>query len=682
MKVLGLNLSHDRSAALVQDGKVLVAIAEERLDRIKHSMGYLYKNREEIGPKVLPWRSISYCLQEAKVGLDDLDAVVVDHAGLPVDLSWVRAQLPLKNPERLHCLPCPSHHLAHAYSAFYASSFEESAILVVDHIGSYVPGKGKESESIFIGGAGGIRNIFRHYATGRDLEEGSESLANFYRLTTILLGFINPQIDFGQKGKWLAMYDDAGKTMGLAPYGKPREDWGDWVAEGPEGFPKYTSWAKWLREKGFLETGRILTHDTKMELKLLLPEIRKPTEPIQSRHKDLAFKAQQELEKGILLLANKAYRETKAKNLCLAGGVALNSVANARLKRESSFKNIFIQPAATDDGNALGAAYYGYFNLLKGSRRVSFKNVYLGREYSEQAILTALRDHSLHLQKKYNDFEKLCTVVAAALSRGKVVGWFQGGSEFGPRALGHRSILADPRDPKMKDYLNDRIKFREAFRPYAPAVLAGQVSEHFELDGESPYMLLVAKVRKETLGKVPAITHVDGTARLQTVSRDTSPKFFSLIESFYRETGMPMVLNTSFNIKGQPIVETPGDAIECFLGSELDFLVLGNHLIAKNLYDEDVLRHLIPVSRVRPERDLNDPERFFLSDPKSQNLFSLSQRQFNILSHAGGERDLEKLSDLLQVAFSEFAGEIRTLLRKGWLTLLLPNQKVVKGGKD
>jgi len=673
MYVLGINLSHDRSTALVKDGKVLVAIAEERLDRIKHSLGKLYRTRDKLGPKVLPWLGISYCLQAQRIALDDLDLIMVDHAYGRVDLEGLRRQIPIKDLNKVQSIPHPSHHLAHAYSAYFCSDFNESAILVADHIGSHLSLYQKESESTFLARGLEIQRLSSHYSKGRDLEEGAESLANLYRLTTLLLGFASPQINFGQMGKWLAQYDEAGKTMGLAPYGAPRREWEEWITADAEGYPVYLKFVEWLREQGLLKTKNIPTGQEGEDLKLWSLELRDSKEEITQLHKDLAFKAQAEIEKGLLMWSQKLSEETRSNNLCLAGGLALNSVANKKILDQGLFKKIFIQPAATDDGNAIGAALYGYFKFLKGSQRVPLKNVYLGREYGSEEIQEALAQHSLHRAKKINDFNKLCEFTAKLLEQGKVVAWFQGRAEFGPRALGNRSILADPRRSDMKDHLNAKVKFRESFRPYAPAVLEEEVSDYFEFEGKSPFMLLVANIRREKQNQVPAVSHVDGTARLQTVSKEENPTFYQLIKKFQERTGLPILLNTSFNTRGHPIVESPTDALWNFFHSEIDYLVMGNFVLSRNLYADEELIHYLPEKLVRIEEDYHPETKFFLYDEREQEIRFLPSLDKAILENCDGTHFVEEILERNLGEGGLVLDRIREFIRRQWVRLLLPH---------
>jgi len=303
---------------------------------------------------------------------------------------------------------------------------------------------------------------------------------------------------------------------------------------------------------------------------------------------------QDDTEKVLLARARWLRETTGAKNLCMAGGVALNCVANGRIAREAGFENVWIQPAAGDDGNAIGCALYGHLAIQKKPRSFVINHAYFGRKYSEKDVSEATDKWLVRVATNRTKSDNICRDTAKALADGKIVGWFQGGSEFGPRALGNRSILADPRSPEMKDILNRRVKFRQAFRPFAPIVLAEREREIFEGDQDSPYMLLAKPVRPEWRDKIASIVHIDGTARVQTVRKETNESLYLLLKEFEALTGVPVLLNTSFNIKGEPIVESPGDAVRCFLGTDIDYLALHDLAITKN----PLHRILAPIARV------------------------------------------------------------------------------------
>jgi carbamoyltransferase len=562
--ILGLNLSHDRSAAIVHDGEVVVAIEEERLDRIKHSEGFLVQGHFERITKTLPMKAVAYCLDAAGIGIDDLDAVV---ANRPLGDGGIRRtlrELPIRDKSKVHELPVPSHHLAHAATAYYSSPFESSAILVVDQAGSRFPGTSNIEKHTVLSGAGlEIRSVG---AVTYPEDYSDLSLGLFYDFFTTKLNFVTrygtPSFGiFGCGG-----YPEAGKTMGLAPYGRPRPDWGEWLTlDGLDIHVSQASlediWKRLLVTEG-------ATYDA--------------SSPGSWHHpfaQDVAGQVQSELERAMLHLADQAYRLTGSRNLCMAGGVMLNSVANQRIRAEGPFENVFIPAPAGDSGNAIGTALYGWHVLLGGQRRTVMRSAAAGRTYGASDVEDALGLDYFGGTLRARRAE--VSEVAELLAQHYVVGWVMGGSEMGPRALGHRSMLADPRHPGMRDYLNKYVKHREEFRPYAPSVLAEEVENWFEFSGESPFMLLVPKVREERREQVGAITHVDGTARIQTVNADTDPEYHQLIRAFQQLTGVPLVLNTSFNDSGEPIVETPLHALCTFSRTKMDYLYLQGWLVSK-----------------------------------------------------------------------------------------------------
>lgn len=550
MYILGINISHDRSVCLLKDGVIAAAIAEERLDRDKMSYGFMLNT----GERAMPMRSITYCLDSQKLSMDDLDLIVIDHALGPVSEDYYRKLIPIKEKAKIRALPHPSHHLAHACSAYYCSPFKESAVLVADGAGSKVA-EGYEGESGFYMKQGEIRQIFKTYQVLDNRTSGHKlnySLTYLYSFITNRLGFTMPY-NYWPRGKWP---DLAGKTMALAAYGKRNNSWPS--IAGSRGnvinTDKLSRWVSGLKAKD-------------------------PGEKLSQHHFDLAFKAQEELEKGLILLANRLYSATGSSNICIAGGAGLNCVANSKILENTPFNNIFIQPAATDDGNAIGCAMYGWHKIANRKKRFYMGNAYLGRTYSGKEIAACLKKCRIPL--KPSSKSELIKRTARLIADGKIVGWFQGGSEFGPRGLGHRSILADARRAGMKDLLNTRVKRREDFRPYAPSVLLECADSYFDMPCPSPFMLLVAEVKKHKRDEIPAVIHVDGTARVQTVTKAENGIFYDLIKEFWRLTNVPVVLNTSFNTNGQPIVETPEEAIKVFLRTEMDVLVLGDYVLQK-----------------------------------------------------------------------------------------------------
>jgi len=560
MNILGINLSHDRSAALLIDGKIVTAIAEERLDGVKKSLGKLIDQKYRLPPLL----AINYCLEANNLSIDDLDYIIVDHAIDPVNLDLLRKIIPIKNKEKICSLPHPSHHLTHAFSTFFCSPFKEAAILVADVFGSEIIGKGNEAESGFYGYDNKIIPIFKNY----QILSGKNkyfALTYLYRFITLNLGFTLSYPGL----KMEELPDEAGKTMALAAYGKIRKDW-----------PVFVKILKGILHTADFQQWAIKTGVAELRNEVLIPKIKDSNQPLNQFNKDLARKIQEEFEKGIIYLANKLYKKTKSKNLCLAGGAFLNCIVNRKILENTPFENIFIQPAATDDGNAIGAALYGWHVLAKKRKRFILEHVYLGKNYSDNEIKKALKEFNLApncLSKK-----ELLRKTAKYIAEGKIVGWFQGEAEFGPRALGHRSILADPRRPEMPELINKKVKHRESFRPYAPSILEEFLNKYFDLPCASPFMLLVGYVKKDKDKKIPAVVHIDGTARIQTVNKKNNGIFYDLIYEFYQLTGIPLVLNTSFNLKGKPIIESPTDALDVFFNTGIDVLVLGNYLIDKN----------------------------------------------------------------------------------------------------
>ncbi|QQQ78805.1 carbamoyltransferase [Saccharothrix sp. 6-C] len=560
--ILGLNLSHDRSAAIIKDGEVVVAIEEERLDRIKHTEGFLIQGHFERLTKTLPMRSVTYCLDAAGIGIDDIGLVVGNRPLGDGAVRRITNELPIRDKSKIHELPVPSHHMAHAAVAFYPAPFEDAAVLVVDQAGSRFPGtKNIEKHTVLVGEGVSLRSVA---ATTYPVDYTDLSLGLFYDFFTAKMNFLTRwgTPEFGVFG--CGGYPEAGKTMGLAPYGRPRPEWKPWLTY--DGLDIRVS-------QDDLE---------KIWQELLVSEGEDYDAGVRGswQHqfaKDIAYKIQEELENAFLHLARQAHELTGKKYLCLAGGVTLNSVANQRVREEGPFEDIFIPAPAGDAGCAIGAALWGYHNLLGGTKRVPMRHASFGRRYDRAEALKALEPYEGRLTWR----EAAIDEVAELVSQHYVVGWVNGGSEMGPRALGHRSMIADPRHPGMRDYINEVVKHREVFRPYAPSVLNEHAADWFDGRGESPFMLLVPGVREDRQAAVPAITHVDGTARVQTVRQDVSPEYHELISGFFRRTGVPLVLNTSFNDNGEPIVETPEHALRTFARTQLDFLYLDGLLVSK-----------------------------------------------------------------------------------------------------
>jgi carbamoyltransferase len=557
MRTLGLGGSnHDFSACLVDGGDIVVGIEEERISRVKYS----------VGVNSLLNKSWRYCLDARALRLDDIDAIVADDTLLPPAYFQFRSRVELIG-----------HHLAHAASAFLPSPFQRAAVLVVDGAGSLVDGHGVETLTTYVGDGSHLEEVCKVWGLNWSTDgqnkarvyqagDSDNSLGYMYKAVSHEIGFT-----LYEEGHWCLTED--GKTMGLAPYGTDRycAKFHEYVDLLPDG--RYTLH---LKNDGLLDfvDGALAEFSGDERF---------------ARAADLAYAAQDLLETTLLHVTRSLHETTGLTSLCLAGGVALNCVANGRLLRETPFDNVFVQPAAGDGGCAVGNAYYGYHVLLGQLRdrgpsttQRPQRHAYLGKPATSAEIAAAIEASGLP-HRRVSDAPCLA---AAALARGQLVGWFTGGSEFGPRALGHRSILADPRQPDMKDILNAKVKHRESFRPFAPAVLAERAADFFDLDIESPYMLIVAPVHAHKQSVVPAIVHVDGTARVQTLTRADNGTFRELVEWFDRLTGVPVVLNTSYNDRGEPIVETPEQALAFYGQSQLDYLFMDDVVVAHS--DDDL----------------------------------------------------------------------------------------------
>jgi len=570
--VLGLNAYHgDAAAALVVDGELVAAAEEERFNRVKHCAGF-------------PSLAARWCLQDAGVAPEDLDHVAVSrdpranlgrkllrtvrHGASP---RYLRERL--QNAARIRDVGAAlaeavgvetlgaeihnvEHHQAHVASAFFVSPFADAAILSVDGFGDFA--------STML--AEGHRNHF-------DVLERvtyPHSLGIFYTAVTQWLGF--------------PKYGDEGKVMGLAPYGRPAyaEEMHRLVSlDGPlfelglDFFTHDTEGVDMTWDQGSPSIGRIYSE----RLVELLGPAREPGAPVTELYEDVAASLQVVLEEAYLHLCGTLYERTKLPALCLAGGVALNAVANGRILQETPFRELYVQPAAGDSGTAVGAAFYVWNQVLDNPRGFVMEHAYTGPMYDDEAIRSALADAGLDAERLEDD--ALFAEVANRIAAGDVVGWFQGRMEFGPRALGHRSIVADPRSHDMKDILNERIKHREPFRPFAPSILAERTSEWYEQDYPSPFMVLVYKTAAEKREEIPAVNHVDDTGRLQMVEHRVAPRYHRLISEFERRTGVPILLNTSFN-ENEPIVMTPRDALETFKKTRIDVLALGNYLVRRD----------------------------------------------------------------------------------------------------
>jgi carbamoyltransferase len=601
-KVLGVSaFYHDSAAALIIGGKIIAAAQEERFTREKHTSAF-------------PTHAIRYCLDEAGLSIDELDAVVFYDKPLlkferllqtyysfaPKGLSsflkaipvWLNEKMFLKkliydglkelepyDRKKLKLL-FPEHHLSHAASAFFPSPYEKSAILTVDGVGEWC------TASIGLG-LGNTITILKELSF-------PHSVGLLYSAFTYYLGFT---VNSGEY-----------KLMGLAPYGNPDAkqtyDFEDLIKKHIIDIKEDGS--VWLDQSYFnYATGLRMVKDDKWAKLFGFPR-RESESDLEQHHCNLALAIQRVTEEIVLKMAVEAKKLTGADSICLAGGVALNCVANGKLLRAGIFKNVYIQPAAGDAGGALGAAlavshqYYGEDRLPTGSGYDGMAGSYLGPDFSEKEVELMSRKTKA-VYKKYDRFSELTQEIAEKLASGNVVGWFQGRMEFGPRALGNRSILGDARNPEMQKKLNLKIKYREGFRPFAPSVLAEDVADYFDLEEASPYMLVVAPVKENRRCKLPenfhamplwdklyyqrsdvqSITHLDFSARIQTVHRDTNPRYWELIQAFKKQTGYGLVVNTSFNVRGEPVICTPHDAYRCFMSTEMDYLVINDYVYCK-----------------------------------------------------------------------------------------------------
>ncbi|TWI83509.1 carbamoyltransferase [Lacibacter cauensis] len=602
MYILGISaFYHDSAAAILKDGEIIAAAQEERFSRKKHDAGF-------------PSKAVVYCLKEAGVTIDQLEAVVfydkpllkferlleTYYAFAPKGFTsflmampvWLNEKLFLKkmirdelkklqpyDKKKLKLL-FPEHHLSHAASAFYPSPFEEAAIVTIDGVGEWATttickGNGKNIEIL-------KQLNFPH------------SVGLLYSAFTYYLGF---KVNSGEY-----------KLMGLAPYGDPSaEQTKQFVSTIKEKLITiYDDGSIYLDQQYFnYAVGLRMVKDKKFET-LFGFKRRGEEEELTQQHCSLALAIQQVTEEIVLKLAAHAKAITGSKNICLSGGVALNCVANGKLQNANLFENMFIQPASGDAGGAAGSALAAHHIYFEKERIVSsamdaMKGSYLGPSFSTGEIESTIQQYKA-VATAFNNRDELNKTVATHISNGNVIGWFQGRMEFGPRALGNRSIIADPRNPEMQKKLNLKIKYREGFRPFAPAALSEDVQDYFELTTTSPYMLLVQPVKKNLQHPVPAnyhqlnltdklyfqrsslpaVTHIDYSARVQTVHKETNPAFHSLITAFKQQTGCAVLINTSFNVRGEPVVCTPQEAYQCFMRTEMDYLVIENYLFSKS----------------------------------------------------------------------------------------------------
>lgn len=574
MYILGINAYHgDASAAIIKDGLLIAAAEEERFNRRKHCAGF-------------PAAAVRYCLQAANISVDELDHVGISRdpsAHLHKKVLFSITRLPnlsgliaarLANAAKVHdlreelarALDVPSqfrakihkveHHRAHMASCFLVSPFDRAAILSIDGFGDFISTMWGVGDDNHIDVLGQI--------------EYPHSAGIVYTATSQYLGF--------------PKYGDEGKVMGLAPYGRPRylEQFREIIrTDNGTGFKLDLDYFKhdsegvdmtW--EDGSPTIGRIFS-DKFIDA---FGPARLAGEPLTSLHEDIAASLQARLEEVSFHILNQLHQQTKTDRLCLAGGVAYNSVMNGKILLNTPFRGVFVQPAAGDSGTALGVCYYIHNVLLQQPRSFVMEHAYTGPEFANGQIDGVVRESDFDW-RELSDHE-LTQTAAQAVADGKIVGWFQGRMEFGPRALGNRSILVDPRRAEMKDILNARIKKREPFRPFAPSILEERVGDYFEQTHPSPAMLMVYQVKQGKRSVIPAVTHVDGSGRLQTVARSTNPRYHQLISDFEQLTGVPVVLNTSFN-EDEPIVCTPEEALNCFQRTRMDVLFLGNYMLQR-----------------------------------------------------------------------------------------------------
>jgi carbamoyltransferase len=573
MYILGINAYHgDAAAAIIRDGHLIAAVEEERFNRFKHSAGF-------------PAAAIRYCLQAAGVGLEDLDHVgisrdpsahlhkkilfaatragfgqIKDRLGnvakvrdLKDELARVFGVSKKHLRARFHNI---EHHRAHLASCFFVSPFERAALLSIDGFGDFI-------STMWAVGEGNSIQVLGQV-------EYPHSTGIVYTATTQFLGFPH--------------YGDEGKIMGLAPYGRPRfiEEFRDIIRTDENGrfrldlkyFRHHAEGVEMTWDEGSPVIGRVFSD----EFAHLFGPPRVPGAGLSNRDHDIAASLQLRLEEVAFHVLNHLHEKTGLTDLGLAGGVAYNSVMNGKILLNTPFKRLFVQPAAGDSGTALGVCYQIYNALLNGERVEVMNGAYTGPQFSNDEIRVVLEESGLAFE--YYEDGDLTKRAAQDIAAGFVVGWFQGRMEFGPRALGNRSIVVDPRRAEMKEILNDRIKKREPFRPFAPSILEERVGDYFEQTHPAPAMLMVYQIREERRQEIPAVTHVDGSGRLQTVSRKLNERYYQLISDFADLTGVPVILNTSFN-ENEPIVCTPQEAIDCFRKTKMDVLYLGNYVVRR-----------------------------------------------------------------------------------------------------
>ena len=557
---MGINMGHDRSVAVVKNGEILVAIEQERLDGIKHSVGFMLQASQSLRQIQVPGDCIRYCLDALELPLSAMDTITANMPGRDHGPDILRGKFSRDISQLVRTVP--SHHLAHAYSAYWPSGFDECLVLVVDGSGStvYQPGKGwfTESFSLYIASQGCLKPLH--------LESVQAHLAGLSTLGFVY-DYISRKAGFETRIGNSISYPEAGKLMGLSAFGRPHKALMPWF-QPIDGEPRVC----------------ISAYDIFLEVAALEKTYDQGDEPPYFRPwlVDLAYKVQQELEDCLIHIISVAKQQTGLNKLSMAGGVALNSVANQKIFQKCGLDDIFIFPAAGDNGIAAGCAYWAYAELEGGINRPILRKATLGTPPTPESFAHALRQYADLIEVEETTTQGIVDSVASALAKGSIVARFEAGAEFGPRALGHRSILADPMYARMKDVVNARVKFREAFRPFAPVIPLERASEVFEISTHSPFMLLVVDVKSEFQALLPAITHADGTGRLQTCTEEDNPFLTALCHSLCEvRGGVPVLLNTSFNVAGQPIVETPEEAIATFLSTDIDYLALDHYWIRK-----------------------------------------------------------------------------------------------------
>ncbi|MCX7944063.1 MAG: carbamoyltransferase [Deltaproteobacteria bacterium] len=576
MYILGINAYHgDSAAALLKDGKVVSAIEEERIRRIKHWAGF-------------PSESIKFCLQYANISIDDIDYItigrdpsahlvkkIVGSITRMLNIQFIRDRIyNLKKATSIKReivnvfntdkdkvrakVKYIEHHRSHLASAFFPSPFEEAAIISIDGFGDF-------SSSMFAIGRGSNIKVI-------DSVTYPHSLGLFYTAFTQFLGF--------------PYYGDEYKVMGLSSYGQPT------LTEKIRKVIRLRKDGKFeLNTDYFVHSSKGVTMSwdncapfiEPLYSEKFIEEFGNPrgkSEPINDYHKDLAASVQKICEEVIFHMLNALYKRTKLKNICIAGGVSQNSVANGKIKLNTPFERVYIPPAGYDAGNAIGSALWLYHQILNNSERVLINSSSFGAQFSNEYIENMLKSRKVEYVR-YSSEDEVIEIASDMLSKGAVLGWFQGRTEFGPRALGNRSVLTHPGREDAKDLINSKIKRRESFRPFAPSILREFVSEYFEQDDDVFFMEKVFTIKEEKRKMLPAVTHVDGTGRLQTVHKDITPKYYKLINKFREKTGLPILLNTSFN-ENEPIVNTPEEALDCFLRTEMDALIMEDIIVVRN----------------------------------------------------------------------------------------------------